>query len=255
MSGLRCEEVLGRSLRHTALWPSMLTFLSRRLSIPRLAALAAEQPAERESTDHIRLWWRLRDLLWTVPDTDEVAAGQEWFSGLHWMIARTSRLTLAAKAGHNGEMHNHDDVGNFIVHVGDESLVADLGREVYSRSYFDPTTRYNHLLASSRGHSVPVPNGQMQGTGAEFRATDVVAEADSLAMQLRDAYPRQAELRSLHRGVPLHRDRGEIELRDEVRFIGGLARPYHCPLVTLSDVMVTADTVVLQGRTEALLVR
>ena len=45
---------------------------------------------------------------------------------------------LAAKGGHNGEMHNQNDVGNLIVHAFGESLVADLGRGRYTRAYFGP---------------------------------------------------------------------------------------------------------------------
>ena len=59
---------------------------------------------------------------------------------------------LATKGGHNGEMHNQNDVGNVIVHTDAESVISDIGRGRYTKSYFGPE-RYEHIANSSRGHS------------------------------------------------------------------------------------------------------
>ena len=47
-------------------------------------------------------------------------------------------LTLAAKGGHNGESHNHNDVGSFIVAVDGVPAVADAGRPTYTAQTFGP---------------------------------------------------------------------------------------------------------------------
>ncbi len=62
----------------------------------------------------------------------------DWFSGMMWMVARVDpgdpdALVLAAKGGNNQEMHNQNDVGNFIVHINGESIIPDIG-EVAIRS-------------------------------------------------------------------------------------------------------------------------
>ncbi|MBU3113294.1 heparinase II/III family protein [Clostridium lacusfryxellense] len=36
-------------------------------------------------------------------------------------------IAFAAKGGHNEEHHNHSDIGNFILNVNGDSLIADLG--------------------------------------------------------------------------------------------------------------------------------
>ena len=66
-------------------------------------------------------------------------------------------------------MHNQNDVGNVIVHTDGESVISDIGRGRYTKAYFG-SERYEHIANSSRGHSVPVPNGQEQLPGGEHGA-------------------------------------------------------------------------------------
>ena len=66
-----------------------------------------------------------------------------------WMVARQApedpgALVLATKGGHNGELHNQNDVGNVIVHVETESVISDIGRGRYTKAYFGPE-RYEHI--------------------------------------------------------------------------------------------------------------
>ena len=173
-----------------------------------------------------------------------------------WLFARfdptrPDALTLAAKGGHNGEMHNQNDVGNFIVHVKGESVIADVGRGRYTRFYFGPE-RYDHFVNSSRGHSVPVPNGQVQRPGAEYRASLLEHRADDgldlLRLDLEDAYPAEADLAVLERTVALHRDppEGWVELADRVQFAGGPGT-LDSVLTTFGQVEVGAEEVVVRG--------
>ena len=69
-------------------------------------------------------------------------------------------VVLAAKAGHNAENHNQNDVGSFVLHVDGESLIREPGRGLYSRDYFSPR-RYENVFANSFGHSVPRVGGQL----------------------------------------------------------------------------------------------
>ena len=93
-----------------------------------------------------------------------VPARHDWFSEMMWLLARydpadPNALVLAAKGGHNQEMHNQNDVGNFVVHVNGETLIPDVGRGRYTRAYFGPQ-RYSFFVNSSRGHSVPRPTAR-----------------------------------------------------------------------------------------------
>jgi len=83
------------------------------------------------------------------------------FDSCEWFIYRKRDLTLAAKAGSNKEMHNHNDVGSFLISKGGRVTFTDLGGGEYTKYYFS-NTRYELLNCSSRGHSVPIVNGEYQ---------------------------------------------------------------------------------------------
>jgi hypothetical protein len=90
------------------------------------------------------------------------------------MVARekpgsSAGLTLAAKGGHNGEHHNHRDVGSVVVAVDGVPLLVDAGQPTYTAESFGPN-RYAIRAMQSSWHSVPAPFGLEQGTGPEFRA-------------------------------------------------------------------------------------
>lgn len=125
-----------------------------------------------------------RNLVWTDPrylhaPTPE---GTVSFPDLAWVVDRHRvggrMVAFAAKGGHNAEPHNHNDLGHFILHVGGENLLADLGAALYTRAYFGPD-RYQSLHAGSEGHSVPVIDGEPQRAGREHAAVVVRSELDA----------------------------------------------------------------------------
>ena len=78
-------------------------------------------------------------------------------------------LYLAAKGGHNGEHHNHRDVGSVVIAVDGVPLLVDAGQPTYTAQTFGPG-RYGIRAMQSSWHSVPAPFGLEQGTGREFAA-------------------------------------------------------------------------------------
>jgi len=111
------------------------------------------------------------------------------------MVARqtpgsSAGLTLAAKGGHNGEHHNHRDVGSVVVAVDGVPLLVDAGQPTYTAQTFGPD-RYQIRAMQSAWHSVPAPFGLEQGTGPSFAATVVqepTPEEPTLALGLGAAY-------------------------------------------------------------------
>ena len=103
------------------------------------------------------------DLPKTLPPTSEFPAGQVW------LFRGADGFSVAVKGGHNGEHHNHNDLGSYYVTDGTVQLAGDPGSEVYTRRTFSPQ-RYESKIINSYGHPVPVIGGLLQATGREFRA-------------------------------------------------------------------------------------
>ena len=241
--------------------PAHLHYLAGHLAHPDFAALARQQPPHHPRTT---LTWMLRDLFWTPTEPGDdhfVPARHDWFGGMMWMVARVDpadpdALVLAAKGGNNHEMHNQNDVGNFIVHVNGESIIPDVGRGRYTRDYFG-LERYEYFVNSSTGHSVPMPNGVRQSDGPAFAAQllahQATDDADRLFLDLTHAYPVEADLAFLRREICLHRDgpRGWVELVDEAEFATAPGQLVSA-LTTFGDVELGDGGLVIHGARGAL---
>ena len=79
-----------------------------------------------------------------------------------WFVKRTSKYGFGAKGGHNGESHNHNDVGSFIFSKDDKQILVDMGGRPYTRQYFEQEFRYTFIETSSAGHNLPIVNNSYQ---------------------------------------------------------------------------------------------
>ncbi len=109
---------------------------------------------------------------------------------------RTERFFGAIKGGHNGENHNHNDVGSFLIFTSDsEPLFIDAGVGVYTKDTFSEK-RYTIWSMQSSWHNLPDLNGTAQRDGtnrraAHFSYADGVTEVDYAP-----AYPTEAGVTS-----------------------------------------------------------
>jgi len=163
----------------------------------------------------------LRNLLWwdgNVPAPGQVVDILLPVSGVARMVAPGDgrQLVLAAKAGHNGEPHNHNDVGSFIVCVDEEVLLCDPGSGLYNRDYFS-NRRYENAFANSYGHSVPRIGGKLQTTGADRRGTMERTGDKSLSIEFSKTYDIP-ELQRATRAFALEPD--AVSMRDQFTFTG-----------------------------------
>ncbi|HEY9077690.1 MAG TPA: heparinase II/III family protein [Anaerolineaceae bacterium] len=235
---------------------ALLAFLARRLDIPALMALAQTQPEHEKRQE---LAWGLRFMFW-MPDQTPlppfVSARHDWYPEMTWMFSRydpenPDALSMAVKGGHNAEMHNQNDVGNIIVHLNQESLIADVGRGRYTLQYFGPQ-RYEFFANSSLGHSVPLPAGFMQKAGREYCAQvllhESTTESDTLVLEMKNAYPSEAGLSSLQRKVVFHREAptGWIELEDSFEYTSG-SGIFETALTTFSEVDLGENGLLIKG--------
>ncbi|WP_432510513.1 heparinase II/III domain-containing protein [Kineococcus sp. SYSU DK001] len=125
-------------------------------------------------------------------------------------------LALVVKGGHNGEPHNHNDVGSFIVASDGVPVVVDAGTGTYTRDSFGPR-RYEAWFTRSVFHSTPTPDGREQPCGAGSAASDVelleAAGRTALSMELAGAYP-PGDLRSWRRTAALDRTAHAVVVQD-----------------------------------------
>lgn len=96
--------------------------------------------------------------------------GEEYFKDAQWYINKKKSFSFAAKGGNNGESHNHNDIGSFIIADTSGQLIADIGCGEYTKDYFSDK-RYDYLCNSSFGHSVPIVDGKPQKAGKEICCT------------------------------------------------------------------------------------
>lgn len=152
-----------------------------------------------------------------------------WLDGIQVLAAReregsAAGLFLSAKGGHNGESHNHNDVGSFIVALDGHPVLIDVGVETYRRETFSDR-RYDIWTMQSSYHNVPVINGAEQVPGRDASARSVAALLDDQQAQLQldiaDAYAPEAGVERWIRTVRLERGAGarpaRVVLEDEWR--------------------------------------
>ena len=185
------------------------------LGDPALAALGARMPAtvagQLNDTPHLT---RALDLIFHIPAEAVPAAepGDTWLPGLQVRLVRRGGWTLACKGGHNGESHNHNDVGSFILFRNGEPAVVDAGNMVYTAKTFS-SERYTLWNVQAEWHNLPMVGGHAQKQGKDHAARSVKRTPDGMELDLAGAYEEAAGIRSLRRTFAL--GEGGLKLADE----------------------------------------
>ena len=157
----------------------------------------------------------------TAPLTEEK---DEYLQNLQVRVVRRGSWALACKGGHNGENHNHNDVGSFILFEGGEPVAVDAGNMVYTAKTFS-ADRYTLWNIRSRNHSVPMIGPFEQREGAEHRAEQVRCLPDGMEMDIARAYDAEAGVLRLFRRFSLNGegltllDEGELRKEQEITWV------------------------------------
>ncbi|GAA1648326.1 heparinase II/III domain-containing protein [Actinoplanes couchii] len=168
---------------------------------------------------------RLGHLLHALTDADWIAAvpvssplpREVWFPSTQVLLARRAPgsadgLTLVVKGGHNGENHNHNDVGSVIVARDGVPLLVDPGRPTYTAQTFGPG-RYDIWTMQSAWHNTPTIRGTQQAAGRSYAARVLSRDDGAVSMDIAGAYPRD-DIRSWIRTARLDRSTGTVTIRD-----------------------------------------
>ena len=169
-----------------------------------------------------------------------------WFNDAGILICRPHEPSfdafgVALKGGHNAEHHNHNDVGSYVVVVGNQPVLLDPGSETYTKRTFS-SHRYDSNVLNSSGHDVPKVAGQLQRSGREAQATlvreDFTEATDTIEFDLTAAYQVDA-LDSLHRTFVYDRQAPALSVTDSVAFKSPQA--FETALLTLGEYRVEPD--------------
>ena len=140
----------------------------------------------------------IRDFIAEKPQ--EPLIKDAWLPNLQIMTARRGGHFTAFKGGHNGESHNHNDVGSFLVYVDGEPLLIDPGVGEYTAKTFS-NSRYEIWTMQSGYHNLPQINGTDQQDGKAFGAKVVSHQNGKLTLDIAGAYPKEAAVKSWKRTV------------------------------------------------------
>lgn len=169
-----------------------------------------------------------------------------WLPSLQVMAARsaetsTNGIFLSAKGGHNGETHNHNDIGNFIVYADADPILVDIGAATYTAQTFS-THRYELFNCRSAYHNVPIINGFEQHEGKEYHAKRVEYSQNenkvTFILDLAEAYVPTAAVRQWRRTLTLHRDR-EVQITEDYE-LSAYLKPSEIILISCGETFVAS---------------
>ena len=139
----------------------------------------------------------------------EPLLGNVWLKDLQIWTCRNKTLFVAMKGGHNGESHNHNDVGEVVVYADGQPLLIDPGVGEYTSKTFSKD-RYSIWTMQSGYHNLPQINGCDQRDGKDFKARVVSQSKTSMTLELAAAYPEEAAVDSWLRTVSISKKGVEI---------------------------------------------
>ncbi|WP_199269891.1 hypothetical protein [Algibacter sp. L1A34] len=180
--------------------------------------------------------------------------GHTYFDDFGMVISRGKQkvpFSIAIKAGHNAENHNHSDVGTYIIVLNKDLISGDIGAPSYIAGSFSKT----NPARSSWGHPVPRINNTLQANGREFKGvileTDFQENWDKVVMDLKPAY-EISELETLKRTmVNAKSGQGVITIQDD--FKTTIPVSFGTAIMTYSKYeIVDAHTLILTNKNEKL---
>ncbi len=182
-----------------------------------LAAFGARFAGDicRDLSDTPQFWRLLLRLFMKMPECQVAEVQRDvWLEKLQVRGKTRGKISLYMKGGNNGENHNHNDVGSFILFCDGQCVVADIGNLVYTAKTFSDK-RYEIWNTRSANHNVPLIGTYEQAPGAEHAARLLSADP-FLSLDIAGAYPGQAGVLEAVRNMTISDD-GKVKLEDRIR--------------------------------------
>ena len=156
-------------------------------------------------------------------------------------------MFVAAKGGNNGEMHNHNDCGNFMVYYNGKPVIIDAGVGRYTKQTFS-ADRYKLWFMQSGYHNLPSFGGVDQTDGKRYSAVDVIfdSEARSITSELKNAYPAESGIESYQRRVSFD---GAVTVEENIKLTEVKEIDFHLMLASQPEIVSDGVISLPEGRT------
>ena len=183
----------------------LLCTAGEKLHDPFLMAMGAEFRGNltMEISDTPQFTRILAKLFHQPPVTSAAPPAEDtWLPDLQVRLIRRGSMVLCAKAGHNNDNHNHNDVGSFMLYLDGEPEIVDAGNMVYTAKTFS-ADRYTLWNVRAAYHNLPMIGNHEQQAGPQYAARDVQCLPDGLSLDMADAYDSQAGIVACRRTLTL----------------------------------------------------
>ena len=190
----------------------MISRMGRKIASPRLSAFAstiihAPEVCPLADAQSYRFYANLAE---PIPQAQAFAPAEHtFFDDLQIAVSREITdngvgMFFALKGGNNAESHNHNDVGQFILFDAGIPIIMDAGVEQYCRDTFSDK-RYTLWAMRGNYHNIANINDVEQQPGGQYRAKVLSyhPETGALALDLKDAYPAEANIETYTRDAVL----------------------------------------------------
>lgn len=165
-----------------------------------------------------------------------------WLPDLQIMTTREP--FVAMKGGHNGESHNHNDVGSFIVYPNGTPLLIDPGVGEYTSKTFSGQ-RYDIWTMQSDYHNLPRINGYSQHDGKQYKARVVSHKPGQLTLDISSAYPAEAQIQQWLRTVKVQKGKS-VEITEDFA-LKAYQAPTQLMLITTIEPQLTKAGIMTLG--------
>ncbi len=163
-------------------------------------------------------------------------------------------LSVALKGGHNGEQHNHNDLGSYVVALAGHASLLDPGGEVYTKRTFS-SRRYDSDVLNSFGHPVPCINGQLQKTGSQYKAHVLDRQSsdssETIVMDIAGAYDIESLTKLERRFEYSRKGAGSFTVTDTAAL--SAAGSYETALITFDSWKYVGNDTLLVGEGDSAL--
>ena len=175
-----------------------------------------------DDINQINLFYRMLAIyhyeeIMSFPVPEAIPHSDIFYPSVGLFLVHSKAFSLAVKAGHNGDNHNHNDTGSFTLYKNGKPLFVDIGVESYTAKTFSPR-RYEIWTMQSGYHNLPTLKGLDQKDGADYKAASVKAslegKAPTISMELAPAYPLSDGQLSYIRRVTLDKEKDQVILED-----------------------------------------